>query len=151
MHSRNRRANWACMCCAMMGGSPRKVTPPASHLSSQPRHPATGTFISQHPVRNSVAPRCRRVPRIDSAGMTSEPHQSVRHRIRGIFTSIYSLRAIACSLVFTSTVWAMLFACRSRHLVLTSKATFCARAVDTGSRGRPWGIPFLRVQRTAVA
>ena len=34
----------------MMGGSPRKVTPPASHLSSQPSHPATGTFISQHPV-----------------------------------------------------------------------------------------------------
>ena len=56
MHSRNRRANWACMCCAMMGGSPRKVTPPASHLSSQPRHPATGTFISQHPVRY-ISPR----------------------------------------------------------------------------------------------
>ena len=37
-------------CCAIMGGSPRKVTPPASHLSSQPRHPATGTFISQHPA-----------------------------------------------------------------------------------------------------
>ena len=38
-------------CCAIMGGSPRKVTPTASHLSSQPRHPATGTFISQHPGR----------------------------------------------------------------------------------------------------
>ena len=56
MHSQNRRANWVCTVLCHNGRVTPKSTPPASHLSSQPRHPATGTFISQHPVRKASHP-----------------------------------------------------------------------------------------------